>query len=158
MGAIFRGSQKHYVSRASSRDENCRCDNLISHTQCAQLHKGQQLHIIMFPVHAHRPFNRLSQFLGWATGVLLFLVCVCVCWSVCVGCEGGAGFLSVLSWVVCYTHVFPCNCIALFRRYAPGLFYIGYKPLHKTVHFPIQLRQGLRAQGFKSPHSDASIE
>ena len=34
-------------------------------------------------------------------------VCVFVCWSVCVGC-GWAGFLS-LSWLVCYTHVFPCT-------------------------------------------------
>ena len=43
----------------------------------------------------HRPGSQ-----GGASGVLLFLVCVCVCWSVCVGCGGGvgwAGFLSPLS-------------------------------------------------------------
>ena len=38
---------------------------------------------------------------------------LCVCWSVYVGC-GRAGFLSSLSvlfWLVCYTHVFSCTCI-----------------------------------------------
>ena len=41
---------------------------------------------------------------------------VCVCVDVGVGLglglfvlRGGAAFLSVLSWLVCYTHVFPCN-------------------------------------------------
>ena len=62
----------------------------------------------------HRPSSQ-----GWASGVLFFCVC-CVCdFDVCIWVfvRGGASVTSFLlfcifSFLVCYTHVFPCICRA----------------------------------------------
>ena len=58
--------------------------------------------------HAAKDFNPPSHLSRMGIRCLALFVCVCVRWSVCVGCGGGAGFLSplsVLSWLVCYTRV-----------------------------------------------------